>query len=273
MSDLTGKVAFITGAARGQGRSHALRLARDGADIVAVDLAGQIDTIPYPMASTSDLDETACLVRDVGRRVIAQTVDVRDQSALRASVASATTEFGRIDIVVANAGVVAAGKTRPDDEELFRDIVEVNLFGVWNTVVATVPPMLEAGRGGSIILTSSTQGLTGRGGDGSAAFAGYTSSKHGVVGLMRTFANAYAKHNIRVNSVHPTGVSTPMVLNDFTAAFLTEHPEAIGMAENLLPVPFIEPEDVSAAVAWLAGDEARYVTGIVLPVDAGFTAR
>jgi SDR family mycofactocin-dependent oxidoreductase len=273
MSDLTGKVAFITGAARGQGRAHALRLARDGADIVAVDLAGQIDTIPYPMATSADLDETACQIERLGRRVIAKRVDVRDLAALRASVMAAISQFGGIDIVVANAGVVAAGRTSPDDERLFRDIVEVNLFGVWNTVVATVPSMLERGTGGSIILTGSTQGLTGRGGDGSAAFAGYTSSKHGVIGLMRTFANAYAKNNIRVNSVHPTGVSTPMVLNDFTAEFVTAHPEAMAMAENLLPVPFIEPEDVSAAVAWLAGDESRYVTGVVLPVDAGFTAK
>jgi SDR family mycofactocin-dependent oxidoreductase len=273
VTNLSGKVAYITGAARGQGRSHALRLARDGADIVAVDLAEQIDTIPYPLATKEDLDETARQVNALGRRVIAEKVDVRDAAALRASVEGAVSQFGGIDIVVANAGVVAAGKTSPDDEQLFRDIVEVNLFGVWNTIAATAPPMIERGNGGSIILTSSTQGLTGRGGDGSAAFAGYTSSKHGIVGLMRTFANAYAKHGIRVNTVHPTGVSTPMVMNDFTAEFLTGKPEVAAIAENLLPVPFVEPEDVSSAVAWLAGDEARYVTGITLPVDAGFTAR
>jgi SDR family mycofactocin-dependent oxidoreductase len=273
MGNLAGKVAFITGAARGQGRSHALRLARDGADIVAVDLAEQIDTIPYPLATKEDLDETARQIRALGRTVISEKVDVRDAGALRAAAASAVNQLGGIDIVVANAGVVAAGKTSPDDEQLFRDIVEVNLFGVWNTIVATVPTMIERGTGGSMILTSSTQGLTGRGGDGSAALAGYASSKHGVVGLMRTFANAYATNNIRDNSVHPTGVSTAMVLNEFTGSYLTEHPEAAAIAENLLQVPFIEPEDVSAAVAWLASDDARYVTGIVLPVDAGFTAR
>jgi NAD(P)-dependent dehydrogenase (short-subunit alcohol dehydrogenase family) len=212
MSDLTGKVALITGAARGQGRSHALRLAQDGADIVAVDLTGQIATIPYPMATRADLDETVGQIRRLGRRVRAETVDVRDLAALRASAAAA-----------------------------------ISQFGVWNTVVATVPSMLERGTGGSVQTRCRRADAT--------------------------FANAYAKNNIRVNSVHPTGVSTPMVLNDFTAEFVTEHPEAMAMAENLLPVPFIEPEDVSSAAAWLAGDESRYVTGVVLPVDAGFIAK
>jgi SDR family mycofactocin-dependent oxidoreductase len=273
MSPLDGKVAFITGAARGQGRSHALRLAAAGAKIVAIDLDGRIDSIPYPLGSKDDLVETADRVRALGGEILTETADVRDAAALQAVVGRGIEEFGGIDIVVANAGVIGAGKTDPRDEQLFRDIVEVNLFGAWNTVAAAAPPMIAAGRGGSIILISSTQGLTGRGGDGSAGSAAYAASKHGVVGLMRSFANAYAEHKIRVNTVHPTGVATPMIMNEFMSHYMAENPNAARMGENLLPVPVVRVEDVSAAVAWLASDESRYVTGVALPVDAGFTVK
>lgn len=272
MEQLTGKVALVTGAARGQGRSHAVALADEGADIIAIDLAADIDSIPYTLGTKEDLDETAQLVRGTGRRVATYVADVRRLAELQACVESGIAELGNIDVVVANAGVVATGRTDPRDEQVYRDIVETNLFGAWNTIVAGVPSIIRKGRGGSIILTSSTQGLVGRGGDGSAAAFGYASSKHGVVGLMRSAAHAYAEHNIRVNTVHPTGVATPMVLNEHMARVFQDNPSAPKLATNLLPVPFIEAQDVTNVVVWLASDKARYITGVTLPVDAGFTA-
>lgn len=272
MAQLTGKVALVTGAARGQGRSHAVALAEEGADIIAIDLAADIDSIPYALGTKEDLEETAELVRGTGRRVATYVADVRLLAELQAGVQAGIADLGDIDVVVANAGVVATGRTDPLDEQVYRDIVETNLFGAWNTIVASVPSMIRKGRGGSIILTSSTQGLVGRGGDGSAAAFGYASSKHGVVGLMRSAAHAYAEHNIRVNTVHPTGVATPTVLNEHMARVFQDNPSAPKLATNLLPVPFIEAQDVTNVVVWLASDKARYVTGATLPVDAGFTA-
>jgi SDR family mycofactocin-dependent oxidoreductase len=272
MGLLDNKVALITGAARGQGRSHAVSMAEQGADIIAVDRAADMDSIPYPLASRDDLKQTAQLVRDLGRRIHTSVVDVRELIDLRAAAETGIAELGDIDIVVANAGVVATGKTDPADEGLYRDIVETNLFGVWNTLVASVPSMIRKGRGGSIILTSSTQGLVGRGGDGSAAAFAYAASKHGVVGLMRVAATSYAEHSIRVNTVHPTGVFTPMVVNEHMAQVFTDHPSASKLATNLLPVPFVEAQDVTNAVVWLASDHARYITGVCLPVDAGYSA-
>lgn len=271
--ELTDKVALVTGAARGQGRSHAIALANEGADIVAIDIAADIDSIPYGLGTKEELEETAQLVEQAGSRVFTCVADVRQLPDLQQSVQSAIAELGDIDIVVANAGVMAVGNTDPADEQVYRDIVETNLFGVWNTLVATVPSMIQKGRGGSIILISSTQGLTGRGGDGSAAAFAYAASKHGLVGLMRSAANAYAAHNIRVNTLHPTGVATPMVINDHTVRFFQEDPEAATkLATNLLPVPLVEVQDVSDALIWLASEKARYVTGVMLPVDAGFSA-
>lgn len=272
MEQLTGKVALVTGAARGQGRSHAVALAAEGADIIAVDIAADIDSIPYPLGTKEDLDETVRLIADTGRRAAAYVCDVRSLAELQTSVQSGIAELGDIDVVVANAGVVATGRTDPFDEHVYRDIVETNLFGAWNTIVVAAPSIIRKGRGGSIILTSSTQGLVGRGGDGSAAAFGYASSKHGVVGLMRSAAHAYAEHNIRVNTVHPTGVATPMVLNEHMARVFQDNPSAPKLATNMLPVPFIEAQDVTNVVVWLASDNARYITGATLPVDAGFTA-
>ncbi|MCV6972084.1 mycofactocin-coupled SDR family oxidoreductase [Mycobacterium bohemicum] len=262
-------VAVITGAARGQGRSHAVALAERGADIIAVDLCADIAGIPYPLASKSDLDETARLVQATGRRVAPVVADVRDLAALEAGVRAGIDALGEVDIVIANAGVVAIGDPEVRAQPVFDAIVDTNLKGVWHTLIATVPSIVRKGRGGSVVLVSSSQGLTGKGGDGSAAMFAYAASKHGVVGLMRSAANAYAPHKIRVNSVHPSGVSTPMILNDFVVNRMLENPNP-AVSRNLLPdVPLVEPQDVTEAVLWLVSPRSRYVTGVTIPVDAG----
>jgi NAD(P)-dependent dehydrogenase (short-subunit alcohol dehydrogenase family) len=197
---------------------------------------------------------------------------VRDYGALVAAAEKGVAELGPIDIILANAGIAPQGGSG-DDQQTFRDVVETNMFGVFNAVKAAVPSMIEKGMGGAIVLTSSTQGLSGAGGDGSGAGSGYAASKHGVVGLMRTFANWLAPYSIRVNSVHPTGVNTPMVMNDAMQKFLSENPDMGNALKNLLPVEIIEPVDVSNAILFLVSDDARYITGVTLPVDAGFTAR
>lgn len=273
MGKLAGKVAFITGAARGQGRSHAVRLAQEGADIVAIDICRQINSVAYPMATLDDLAETVKQVEALDRRIHVEQADVRDLAALRSAVAAGTAEIGPIDIVVANAGIATMDPSTAsaDDERAFRDVVEVNLIGVWHTVHATAGAMVERGNGGAIVLTSSTQGLSGRGGDGSGSSTGYAAAKHGVVGIMRSFASWLSPHMIRVNSVHPTGVRTPMVDNEITAAWVAGTPNAASRAANLMPIPWLEPTDVSSAVVWLVSDDARYVTGVALPIDAGFT--
>lgn len=273
MGMLDGKVALITGAARGQGRSHALRLAEEGANIVAIDLCGQIDTVPYQLGTADDLEQTAKEVERVGRAVVARKADVRDASGLENVVSEATGVLGPIDIVVANAGIAAAGAKDPDSDDVFRDIVDVNLIGVWNTVIVAAPSMRAARKGGAVVLISSTQGLKGVGGDGTAAQSAYAASKHGMVGLMRSFAHWLAKDNIRVNTVHPTGVETPMIMNEAVGAWVAENPQAAAATENLLPVTMIQPSDVSNAVLWLVSDQAKYVTGVTLPVDAGFSAK
>ncbi|MDN4519489.1 mycofactocin-coupled SDR family oxidoreductase [Mycolicibacterium austroafricanum] len=270
MTDSTNHVAVVTGAARGQGRSHALALAGRGIDVIAVDRCADIDSIPYPLATEADLEETAELVCAAGGRIHTVVADVRDLPELRAGIDSGIERFGDVDIVVANAGVVGIGLPDPADDRVYRDIVDVNLLGVWHTIAATAPSMIRRGTGGSMVLISSMQGLVGRGGDGSAATFAYAASKHGVVGLMRSAANAYAPHNIRVNSIHPTGVATPMIFNDHMVRVFEANPEPSAMSGNLLPVPFVEPGDVTEAVLFLVGDGARYVTGTTLPVDAGF---
>jgi SDR family mycofactocin-dependent oxidoreductase len=269
VAELIDTVAVITGAARGQGRSHAVALAAEGADIIAIDRCADVDSIPYPLGTKEDLDETVRLVEAKGRRVVPVIADVRDLDTMRAGVQSGVDELGDIDIVVANAGVVAIGLKDPLDEQVYRDIVDTNLNGVWHTIAATVPSIIRKGRGGSIILTSSAQGLVGRGGDGSAAMFAYAAAKHGMVGLMRSAANAYAQHSIRVNTVHPSGVATPMILNENTIRMIQEQPNAAALSANLLPVPLVEAEDVTNAVVWLASPKARYITGVALPVDAG----
>ncbi|OBB63882.1 mycofactocin-coupled SDR family oxidoreductase [Mycobacterium sp. 852014-50255_SCH5639931] len=269
MGELDNKVAVITGAARGQGRSHAVALAEQGADIIAVDICADIDAIPYPLGTKSDLDETTRLVEATGRKVVRVVADVRDLAQLEAAVQSGIDDLGEVDIVIANAGVVAIGDPESHSEPVFNSIVDTNLKGVWHTLLATVPSIIRKGQGGSIVLVSSSQGLTGRGGDGSAAMFAYAASKHGVVGLMRSAANAYAQHKIRVNSVHPSGVMTPMILNDFVVNRMLENPNP-AVSQMLLPdVPLVEAQDVTEAVLWLVGPRARYVTGVSIPVDAG----
>jgi SDR family mycofactocin-dependent oxidoreductase len=274
-----GKVAFITGAARGQGRSHAVRLAEEGADIIAVDIAEDIDSVRrfYHGATEADLAETVKLVEALDRRIVATKADVRDYAALKQALDDGVAELGHVDIVSANAGIFVFGEpAQLVSEQDWQDVIDINLTGVWHTVKAVIPHLIEQGTGGSIVLTSSTAGLKG-----TPNVAQYTASKHGVVGLMRTLALELAPHSIRVNSVHPTGVATDMILNEPTfRLFLpdTEHPTRQQAAEafvttNALPVPWVEPRDISNAVLWLASDEARYVTGVTLPVDAGYTIK
>lgn len=276
MQRFEGKVVLVTGAARGQGRSHAVRLADEGADVIAVDLCGPVETIAYDLATAADLAETARLVRERGRRVVATEADVRDADALRAAVVDGAAELGGIDVVLANAGVGMADPAA-DQGRAFRAQLDINLTGVWNTVQAAAPIMIEQGRGGSVVLTSSAFGLTGRGGDGTGGTDGYVASKHGVVGLMRTWANWLAPHGIRVNCVNPSGVATPMILNPAVEALFggsaDAPPKPVDDVANLLDVTLVEVEDVTAAVTWLASDEARYVTGVALPIDAGFLVR
>jgi SDR family mycofactocin-dependent oxidoreductase len=274
MGKLDGKVAFITGAARGQGRSHAIRLAQEGASIIAVDICRDLPTVPYPLGSAADLKETVNQIEALDRRVVSAVVDVRDPAAVRAALAEGVAELGGVDIVLPNAGILGdLANADSDQDQYFREVIDINLTGVWNTISAAAPIMIEQGRGGAMVLTSSTQGLTGRGGNGTGALSGYCAAKHGVVGLMRTFANWLAPHNIRVNSVHPTGVDTPMIMNEAVGAMIEANPELAGALANLMPVQVIEAIDISNAIAWLVSDEARYVTGITLPVDAGFCVK
>jgi SDR family mycofactocin-dependent oxidoreductase len=274
-----GKVAFITGAARGQGRSHAIRLAEEGADIIAVDIAEDIDSVRrfYHGATEADLAETVKQVEALDRRIVATKADVRDYPALKQALDNGVAELGHVDIVSANAGIFVFGELAQDvSEQDWKDVIDINLTGVWHTAKAAIPHLIEQGTGGSIVLTSSTAGLKGFPG-----VSQYVASKHGVVGLMKTLALELAPHSIRVNSVHPTGVATDMILNEATyRLFLpdAENPTQEQAAEvfastNALPVPWVQPRDISNAVLFLASDEARYVTGIQLPVDAGFTVK
>jgi len=265
---LEGKVAFITGAARGQGRSHAIRLAQEGADIIAVDICQQIASVAYPMATPEDLEATVKAVEELDRRIFAREADVRDESGLRAAFEEGVAELGPVDIVLANAGI--APLSPRDERNAWQDVIDVNLTGVLNTVEIAIPSMIERGMGGAIVLTSSTAGINGIGGSTRGGL-GYTASKHGVVGLMRSYANVLAPHSIRVNSVHPTGVNTPMIVNDVMQEFLEADPSMGQAMANALPVEIIEPVDVSNAILWLVSDEARYITGVALPVDAGYT--
>jgi SDR family mycofactocin-dependent oxidoreductase len=273
MGLLDGKVALITGAARGQGRSHAVGLAREGADIIAIDLCAQVETVSYPMATKKDLDDTVALVEQQDRRVVAAVADVRDQEALRAAVTEGINALGRLDIVLANAGIWAVKLDEPTEaasrREIWRDTIDINLTGVWNTIEVSVPPMIAAGRGGAIVLTASTQGLKGAA-NNDISLTAYTASKHGVVGLMRATAIDLAPHSIRVNSVHPTGVLTPMVENDVVGAYAEKHTRFAEITTNLLPVDVIDAQDITNAILYLVSDSGRYVTGVPLPVDAGY---
>lgn len=273
MGRLQGKVAVITGAARGQGRAHALRLADEGADIIALDLCRQIDTVPYPMANSDDLATTADLVKSLGRQVFVAEVDVRDLAGMQEAVHNGVSQLGRLDIVIANAGTL--NDTAPMwelTEKQFQDQIDVNLTGVWKTIKATVPVMLRQNEGGAIILISSISGLTVE-----LNVGHYAASKHGVNGLMRTLSGELAPHNIRVNSVNPTNVNTVMINNPRYNQLFAGGKEGATQEDALealtamhaLPVPFLDPADVSNAVVYLASDDGRYITGTAHIVDAG----
>lgn len=267
-----GKVAFITGAARGQGRSHAIRLAEEGADIIAVDIAEPVPSVSaYPPATEEDLAETVKQVEALDRLIVAQKADVRDSTALKKTLDDGVARLGRVDIVVANAGIYQPVPTLELDDGAWQEMIGINLTGVWNTVKAALPHLIANG-GGSVILTSSVLGLKG-----SANSVHYNAAKHGVVGIMRSVANEFAQHRIRANSVHPTLVNTSMIQNEQVWRLFdpdNPHPTRESavpffQSSNALPVPWVEPADISNAVLFLASDEARYITGVTLPVDAG----
>jgi SDR family mycofactocin-dependent oxidoreductase len=269
---LEGKVAFVTGAARGQGRSHAVRLAEEGADIIAIDICKQIDTVPYELSGYGDLATTVELVKATGRRIIAGQADVRDLQSVRRLVHEGVRELGRLDIVAANAGIAGPGDgTIALSEQQWQDMIDVNLTGVWHTVKASVPHIQAGRRGGSVVLTSSAAGIKAY-----ANVGHYVAAKFGVAGLMKTLAIELAPESIRVNSLHPTQVDTPMIMNDAFYRLFTGKEnqsradfEPVSQALNKLPVPWVEPVDISNALIFLVSDDARYITGVQLPVDAG----
>ncbi|WP_054814808.1 mycofactocin-coupled SDR family oxidoreductase [Nocardia arizonensis] len=273
---LHGKVALVTGAARGQGRAHALRLARDGADVVAIDICGSVsESITYPPANSEDLAETRRLVEETGRKVLAREVDIRDLAALQAVVADTVEQFGRLDVLVANAGVLSWARLFEMSEEQWDTVVDVNLNGTWRTVRAAVPAMIEAGNGGSIVIVSSSAGLKATPGNGH-----YSASKHGLVGLTNALALEVGEYGIRVNSIHPYSVDTPMIDPDAMMKLFAEYPSFL---HSFPPVPyrpatrdgsdgrsgFMSPDEVADIVAWLASPASGSTTGNQIAVDAG----
>ena len=277
MGRMEGKVVLITGAARGQGRAHAQRLAAEGADVIAVDLAGPVQTVGYPAATPEDLAETVRAVEALDRRIVARQADVRDTDALATAVADGVAELGRLDGVVANAGILNAVKPSWElAEQEWQTMLDINLTGVWHTTKVAIPHLIAQDQGGSVVLISSTAGLRGI-----PNIAHYNAAKHGVLGLQRTLANELVEHRIRVNSVHPTNVRTTMIENESSARIYrpdlaepTFEDAVPALARiNMWPVPWIEVEDVANVVLFLLSDEARYVTGVALPVDLGMTQK
>ena len=273
---LEGRVAFITGAARGQGRAHAVRLASEGADVIAIDICGPIsDTITYPPATTDELAETVRAVESTGRKALAREVDIRDLAALEQVVADGVEQFGRLDIVVANAGVLSWGRMWEMSQEQWDTVIDVNLNGTWRTIRAAVPAMIEAGNGGSIIIVSSSAGLKATPGNGH-----YSASKHGLVALTNALALEVGEYGIRVNSIHPYSIDTPMVEREAMMAVFAKHPSYL---HSFAPMPlhpvnhqskkglkeFMTPEEVSDVVAWLASDGSATLSGSPIPVDRG----
>lgn len=275
MGRVSGKVAFITGAARGQGRAHAVRLAEEGADIIAIDLCEDVPEMPYPGGTEDELEETVRLVEKTGQRIVASKADVRSLDQLRAAVDAGVAELGRLDIVVANAGVLTAvGPFDEMSEDAFTDLIDINLNGVWRTVKVAMPHLRATGAGGSIILTSSSAGIRA-----SRQTSHYVASKFGVVGLARAMALELGQEMIRVNSVHPTQVDTPMIQNEFM--YHRARPDladpgrddlaAASLSRMAMPVPWVDPVEISHAVVFLASEESRYVTGLAMTVDAGIS--
>jgi (+)-trans-carveol dehydrogenase len=270
---MQGKVVFVTGAGRGQGRAHAVRFAEEGADIIAADICENLSTVPYHLSREDDLRETGALVRALGRRAVTRVADVRDYESLAAALAEGVAELGSVDVVIANAGIVSFGAVGELPEQSWQDVIDVNLTGVFHTCKAAIPHLSD---GGSMVLTSSVAGLKGF-----ANCGHYVAAKHGLVGLMRTLATELAPRRIRVNSVHPTEVDTAMIQNDAHYRLFRPDLEAPGREDfeeaartlHLLPIAWTEPLDIANAALFLASDEARYITGVALPVDAGMTTR
>lgn len=273
---LDGRVAFITGAARGQGRAHAVRLAMEGADIIAIDICAPVSSsVTYPLATVEELDETVRAVEATGRKIVARQADIRDSAAISRVVADAVEQLGRLDIVVANAGVLSWGRLWELTEEQWDTVIEVNLSGTWRTIRAAVPAMIAAGNGGSIIIVSSSAGLKATPGNGH-----YSASKHGLVGLTNTLALEVGEFGIRVNSIHPYSIDTPMIEREAMMAVFKEHPNFL---HSFAPMPlhprdhggkrhrneFMAPEEVSDVVAWLAGDGSATLSGMQIAVDRG----
>lgn len=269
MGRLDGKIAFITGAARGQGRSHAVRMAEEGANVVISDICGPVGTSGVTPATPADLEETVRLVEATGRRCVWDRVDVRDPDALKALAQRGIVELGHIDTVVANAGILNWARTHELTQQQWQDVIDVNLTGAYNTIQAVLPHLLERGKGGSIIVISSSAGLKGQ-----PFTLSYTAAKHGLVGVVNALAIEYGEFNIRANSIHQAGVTTPMGDVPGLGALIEERAFTVGpVFMNTMPVEFIEPIDVSNAVVFLASDEARYVTGLQMKVDAGLVGR
>lgn len=276
MSTLEGKVAFITGAARGMGRNHALRLAEAGADVIALDIAESIATVAYPGATDADLAETVRLVEATGRRIVARKADVRDVDAVRAVVDEGVAQLGRLDVVIPNAGIASIAPAREMSNAMWHDMIDINLTGVWHTIHTSLPHLKADGTGGAIVLVGSTASYKGIGN-----LVHYVSAKHGVVGMTKTLAAELGPERIRVNAVCPTNVDTPMVDNEFIMRLFmpdlehptradAERPDSPYVAANTIPVPWIDADDVTNAILFLVSDQARYITGVALPVDAGF---
>lgn len=276
MGRVEGKVAFITGAARGQGRSHALKLASEGASIIATDICAPVATAPYEMGTSADLDETVRLVQEAGGKIIARVADVRDLDALTAVVDEGVEQFGRLDVILANAGIVSQGPIWALEADVWEEMIDINLTGVWKTVRAGVNQMIEAGNGGSIVLTSSSAGLKAMNNIGH-----YVAAKHGVTGLAKNLANELAQFGIRANSIHPTNCNTRMLVNEGNFRMFRpdlESPQLDDCLEayasiHLLNSPWVEPEEVSDAILYLVSDEGRAITGAQFTIDLGFQAR
>lgn len=263
---IAGKRVLITGAARGMGRSHAIRLAQEGADLILVDICASLPDVEYPLSTEDDLAETAALVTELGRRAITYVVDVRNAKALSAAVDAGVAELGGLDASVANAGVLTAGTWDTTTSAQWRTVVDVNLIGTWNTCAAALPHLVE--RGGSLVNISSVAGIKG-----SPLHTPYTASKHGVVGMSKALANELAAVGVRVNTVHPTGVETGMQPASLHSLLVDKRPDLGPIFQNALPIVMTEAVDISNAVLFLISDEARHVTGLEFKVDAGVTIR
>ncbi|WP_083198708.1 mycofactocin-coupled SDR family oxidoreductase [Mycobacterium malmoense] len=266
MGRMDGKVILVTGAGRGMGRSHAVRLAEEGADLILVDICAPIDELSYPMSSPEDLATTVKQVKTLGRQVHAAHVDVRDRAMMQDVVGAGVQQLGGLDGAVANAGVLATGMWDTVTDEDWRIVLDVNLIGTWNTCLAAIPHLLE--QGGSLVNISSAAGIQGY-----PLHTPYTASKHGVVGLSMALANELATHSIRVNTVHPTGVETGMEAPELQELLGNTRQDLAPIFQNAMPTFFVEPVDISNAVLYLLSDEARFVTGTQLKVDAGVTIR